>query len=246
MGRKGAADDLARIAAEVVACERCPRLRAHCLEIARRKRRAYAEEDYWGRPVPGFGDGAARLVVVGLAPAAHGANRTGRLFTGDSSGEWLWRALHVSGFASQPLGRYRGDGLTLNGCYVTAAARCAPPGNRPDASELAACRPYLARELHLLTNAVVYLALGRIAFEALLATLPELGLGPLPARGAFRHGGLWTLVPGGRSLLASYHPSRQNTQTGRLTRRMFHAVFRRARKLITENRQVRNTAEKVS
>lgn len=233
--RSKVADDLARVAAEVVACQRCPRLRDHCLEAARNKRRAYADQEYWGRPVPGFGDASARLVVVGLAPAAHGANRTGRLFTGDTSGDWLWRALHETGFASRPHGRSRDDGLVLTGCYVTAAARCAPPKNRPVAAELAACRPYLARELRLLPHASAYLALGRIAFEALLATLPELGLGPLPTRGAFRHGGRWPLEPGGRTLLASYHPSRQNTQTGRLSRRMFHAVFRRAQSLITEH-----------
>jgi uracil-DNA glycosylase family 4 len=228
-------DSLETIAADVVACKSCPRLRAHCMEVSRTKRRAYADQDYWGLPVPGFGDASARLVVVGLAPAAHGANRTGRLFTGDSSGDWLWRALHETGFASQPKGRSRVDGLTLTGCYVTAAVRCAPPANRPVASELAACRPHLAREMRLLAHASLYMALGRIAFEALLATLPELGLGPLPARSGFRHGGLWPLEPGGRTLMTSYHPSRQNTQTGRLTRRMFHAVFRRARRLIADH-----------
>ena len=228
----GGRDSVERIASDVVACRACPRLAAHRREVARRKRRAYAGEDYWGLPVPGFGDEAARLVVVGLAPAAHGANRTGRLFTGDSSGDWLWRALHASGFASSPRGRSRDDGLVLEGCYVTAAVRCAPPANRPTGRELAACRPYLARELEVLEEAVVYLALGRVAFEALLATLPALGIGGLPGRGAFHHGGLWPLGPGGPSLLCSYHPSRQNTQTGRLSRRMFHSVFRLARRLI--------------
>lgn len=223
---------LGRVASEVVACRKCRRLLEHCREVARTKRRAYAGEEYWGRPVPGFGDPKARLVVVGLAPAAHGANRTGRLFTGDSSGEWLWRALHAWGFASTPRGRSRDDGLVLKGCYVTAAVRCAPPANRPTAGELAACRPYLERELELLGEARVYLALGRIAFEALLAALPSVGIGSPPPRGAFRHGGVWPLGEAGRVLLASYHPSRQNTQTGRLSRRMFHAVFRRARALL--------------
>lgn len=225
-------DSLERVSAEVVACEKCPRLRAHCQEVARKKRRAYSEEDYWGLPVPGFGDPAARLVVVGLAPAAHGANRTGRLFTGDASGDFLWRGLHAHSFASQPGGRSRDDGLVLNDCYVTAAVRCAPPGNRPTAEEFFSCRTYLLRELRLLGEAIVYVALGRLAYEALLATLPEIGLGPLPSRRDFRHDGFWRLEPGSRILQASYHPSRQNTQTGRLTRRMFHSVFRRTRKLI--------------
>lgn len=230
-GRTKGAESLARIAAEVVACSRCPRLRSHCLEVAGHKKRAYAHEDYWGRPVPGFGDPAARLVVVGLAPAAHGANRTGRLFTGDSSGDFLWRALAREGFASQPYGRSRGDGLVLRGCYVTAAARCAPPANRPTAEELASCRPYLIGELEALGEARVYLALGRIAFQSLLAALAELGLGPLPRAGDFSHGGHWPLGGPARALMASYHPSRQNTQTGRLTPGMFHSVFRRARHL---------------
>jgi uracil-DNA glycosylase family 4 len=228
-GMSEAGEGLALIAADVVACQRCPRLRAHCREVALKKKRAYAGEDYWGRPVPGFGDPAANLVVVGLAPAAHGANRTGRLFTGDSSGDFLWSALHRWGFASQPSSRARGDGLALLKCYVTAAARCAPPGNRPTAEELASCRPYLLGELGLLQEAVVYLALGRIAFHSLLHALSEMGLGPLPGARDFSHGGLWYLSPGRKVLMASYHPSRQNTQTGRLTPRMFHAVFRRAR-----------------
>lgn len=232
VSRGSVEERLERIAAEVEACEKCPRLRAHCQDVARRKRRAYSEEHYWGLPVPGFGDPAAGLVVVGLAPAAHGANRTGRLFTGDASGDFLWRALHAYGFASQPWGRSQDDGLALSESFVTAAVRCAPPANKPTAEEFSSCRPYLLRELRLLREAVVYVALGRIAFEALLATLPEIGLGSLPRRADFRHGGCWRLKPGGRTLLASYHPSRQNTQTGRLTRRMFHSVFRRARKLI--------------
>lgn len=227
-------DTLERVAAEVVECRKCPRLVAHREEVARKKRRAYAGEDYWGRPVPGFGDPDGRLVVVGLAPAAHGANRTGRLFTGDSSGDLLWRALHASGFATQSRGRSRDDGLRLVDCYVTAAVRCAPPANRPTAEESATCRPYLLREIRLLEEASIYVALGRFAFESLLAVLPQAGLGPVPARSAFRHGGLWPLGGSGRALLASYHPSRQNTQTGRLTSRMFHAIFRRARRLITE------------
>ena len=236
--RREGADTLERVAAEVVECRECPRLVAHCREVARKKRRAYAGEDYWGLPVPGFGDPRGRLVVVGLAPAAHGANRTGRLFTGDSSGDLLWSALHATGFATQSQGRSRDDGLRLVDCYVTAAVRCAPPANRPTAEESASCRPYLLREVRLLGEALLYVALGRFAFEALLAILPEAGLGPVPARSAFRHGGHWPL--GGssrRGLLASYHPSRQNTQTGRLSPRMFHAVFRRARRLLSLRRE---------
>jgi uracil-DNA glycosylase family 4 len=207
------------------------RLIEFCQEVGRKKRRAFAGEEYWARPVSGFGDSQARLVVVGLAPAAHGANRTGRLFTGDDSGDWLWRALHSFGFASRAWGRRRDDGLELWDCYVTAALRCAPPANRPTPGELDACRSYLEAELRLLERASVFIALGRIAFGSLLKALSKLGLGPLPPQAAFGHGRLWT-IGSGLHLLASYHPSRQNTQTGRLTRRMFHDVFGQARDIL--------------
>jgi uracil-DNA glycosylase family 4 len=219
----------------VVACERCPRLRAHCLEVARVRKRQFADQTYWGRPVPGWGDPRAQLRVVGLAPAAHGANRTGRMFTGDSSGDWLHEALHRAGFASQPASVSRRDGLRLRDVWVTAAARCAPPGNRPTRSELERCRPFLAAELRLLTRVRVVLALGGVAFEVWLRASgwwDELKpSGPGPRRPRFAHGAECAL-PDGRVLIASYHPSRQNTNTGRLTRAMWHAVFARARRLL--------------
>ncbi len=186
--------------------------------------RRFAAETYWGRPVPGHGDAGARLLVVGLAPAAHGANRTGRMFTGDASGDWLYEALHRFGFASQPASTARGDGLTLHDCYVTASARCAPPDNRPTADELDACRPWLERELGALERVRVVVALGRIAHASYqrAAAAP-----PTP----FGHGAE-AAMPGGVVLLSSYHPSRQNTNTGRLTRPAWHAIFRRARALL--------------
>ncbi len=198
--------------------------------MARVKKRAFADQAYWGKPVPGWGDPAARLLIVGLAPAAHGANRTGRMFTGDSSGDWLYEALHRFGFASQPAASSRDDGLRLHDCWITAAARCAPPGNRPLPVELARCRPYLEAELRLLSRVRVILVLGRIAHDALLR-----GAGwwerLLPReRPRFAHGAIATL-PDGKILISSYHPSRQNTNTGKLTRAMWHGVFRRIRTL---------------
>lgn len=228
-------DSLRRLSREVVACRRCPRLVAHRERVAREKRRAYLDWDYWGQPVPGFGDPAARLIVVGLAPGAHGANRTGRLFTGDSSGDTLFAALHAFGFASQVQSASRDDGLALSDCYITAAVRCAPPDNRPAPAEFACCRPYLVRELRLLRDARLYLALGRAAFDVLLKALPEAGVGR-PVGGAaprFGHGAEVPLEDGARCILASYHPSRQNTQTGRLTRAMFHGIFRQARERLS-------------
>ena len=215
---------------EVVRCERCPRLRAHCVEIARVKVRRFRDEEYWGRPVPSFGDPDAALLIVGLAPAAHGANRTGRMFTGDDSGAWLFRALHEAGFASQPGSSHRGDGLELHGAWVTAAAHCAPPDNRPSPAELRTCRPYLVRELALLQRARVVLALGQVAWDATLAALAEQGTSFRP-RPRFGHAAEHRLDER-RVLLGSYHPSRQNTQTGRLTRDMLAAVLRRARALV--------------
>jgi uracil-DNA glycosylase family 4 len=226
------ADDLNRLEQEVVACRRCPRLVEHRERVAREKRRAYRDEVYWGRPVPGVGDGRARLVLVGLAPGAHGSNRTGRMFTGDASGDTLFPALHRYGFASSPSAVSRDDGLELRDCFITAAVRCAPPGNRPAREEIAACVPYLERELRLLHRARIYLALGRVAYDVLLRTLTELGCPPLEARPRFAHGAHFGLASGRGELLCSYHPSRQNTQTGRLTPAMFARVFARARRVL--------------
>jgi len=220
------------VARAIVACGRCPRLRAHCRRVAREKKREFREWDYWGKPVPGFGDPDARLLIVGLAPAAHGGNRTGRVFTGDSSGDWLYEALHRFGFASQASSTARDDGLTLTDCYITASARCAPPGNRPTPRELANCRPYLQAELRLLPRVKVVVALGSIAHDACCRVLGngEWGMGDGKGR-KFGHLAE-AMVPDGTTLLSSYHPSRQNTNTGRLTRTMWYAVFRRARELI--------------
>ncbi|MBI2370573.1 MAG: uracil-DNA glycosylase [Deltaproteobacteria bacterium] len=230
---RGAARDLNRLKRRVIACARCPRLVGYRERIAREKVRRYREWDYWGRPVPSFGDPAARLLVVGLAPAAHGGNRTGRIFTGDESGNWLYRALYAAGFANQPCSRHRDDGLRLTDCYITAAIHCAPPANKPSRAELLACRPYLIEELTLLPRVRVILALGGIAFRVVLQALSQVGMPtPRPAP-RFGHGAEYVL-PGGRVLLASYHPSQQNTHTGRLTRRMLHGVFRRAAKLLRE------------
>ncbi|MBY0274509.1 uracil-DNA glycosylase [Candidatus Binatia bacterium] len=218
------------LAQEVVACARCPRLRAHCAETARVRVRRFRDQEYWGRPVPSFGDPRARLLIVGLAPAAHGANRTGRMFTGDDSGAWLYRALHDAGFASQAESLHRDDGLALRDAYVTAAAHCAPPGNRPSPAEIAACRPFLARELALLSRARVVLALGQIAWDAVLAALACEGVVFRP-RPRFGHQAE-VPIDARRVLLGSYHPSRQNTQTGRLTREMLASVLARARALV--------------
>jgi uracil-DNA glycosylase family 4 len=209
------ADSLARVRREVEACERCPRLRAWCREVSRSKVRRFADQEYWGRPVPGFGDPQARLLIVGLAPAAHGGNRTGRVFTGDRSGDFLFAALHRAGFANQPTSVARGDGLELQDCYVAAAARCAPPANKPLPEEMAHCREYLQREWRLLKQMRAVLVLGRIALDALLAALREMGRVERRAL-AFGHGVSHDLG-GGVRLFCSYHPSQQNTFTGKLT-----------------------------
>ena len=193
----------------------------------------YRDQEYWGRPVPGFGDPSARLVVVGLAPGAHGANRTGRLFTGDSSGDWLYRALHRYGFANQPTSVARDDGLRLSDCWITATARCAPPGNKPLPVEIERCRPFLASELALLPNVRVVLVLGRIAHQGFLRAAGLWERLAARERPPFAHGARARL-PDGRILLCSYHPSRQNTNTGKLTRSMWHAIFRTARRLVRE------------
>lgn len=209
-------DSLARVTRDVIACDRCPRLRAWCREIAKVKVKRYRDQDYWGRPVPGWGDPRARLLIVGLAPAAHGGNRTGRIFTGDRSGDFLFAALHRAGFANQPTSVDRGDGLALLDCYVAAVARCAPPANKPLPDEVGRCREYLARELALLSRLRAVLVLGRIALDGLLAMLREVGR--VPARKAYAFGhGVQHDLGGGLALFGSYHPSQQNTFTGKLT-----------------------------
>lgn len=212
----------------IISCTRCPRLRAYCRRVARDKKRAFAEWTYWGKPVPGFGDPHARLLVVGLAPAAHGANRTGRMFTGDSSGDWLYAALHRHGFASAPQSASRDDGLTLTDCYIAAAARCAPPDNKPARAELERCRRYLADEVRLLDRVRVVVTLGRIAHESWLKAAGWWSRLAPRERPPFGHGAA-TDLPDGRMVIASYHPSRQNTNTGKLTRAMWDDVFARAR-----------------
>ncbi len=226
--------DLIQLHQEIIACERCPRLRAHCRRIAEVKVRRYRNQEYWGRPVPGFGDSDARLFILGLAPGAHGANRTGRMFTGDDSGNWLYGVLHEFGFASQPDSRHRDDGMELYGAYISAAGRCAPPDNKPTAQELSNCRPFLHRELDLLPSVRVVLALGRIAFDAYLRVLKEKGY--TVGKPTFAHGAIhqFNQYPELPALLCSYHPSRQNTQTGRLTREMWREVFATARRLLAE------------
>ena len=214
----------------IIACQRCPRLINYCRRIAIEKRRAYRDHDYWGGPIPGLGDPNARVLMVGLAPGAHGANRTGRMFTGDGSGEFLVPALHRAGFANQPTSTDRGDGLALHDLYIAAAAHCAPPANKPTRDELINCRPYLVAHLQHLPRVRLLLALGRIGFDAILAALSERGLPTPSPRPAFGHGAEYQLGP--YYLLASYHPSRQNTQTGRLTAPMFDAIFTRARHLL--------------
>ena len=221
---------LAAVGREVAACRKCPRLVAWRERVARERRAAFRDETYWGRPVPGFGDPAARLLIVGLAPAAHGANRTGRMFTGDRSGDWLYRALHRAGFASQPSSTARDDGLVLRAAWVTAAVRCAPPGNKPAAAERDRCRGYLERELDILADAPVIVALGGFAFAQLLRIFRDRGE-PVP-RPAPRFGHGVEVPIGRRTLVGSYHPSQQNTFTGTLTEPMFDAIWTRAAELI--------------
>jgi uracil-DNA glycosylase family 4 len=215
---------------EVVECRRCPRLREHAAQVAIDKRRAYREWEYWGKPVPAFGDPYARVLILGLAPAAHGANRTGRMFTGDRSGDWLYRALYDTGFASQPTSVSREDGLELRGVYITASARCAPPDNKPTPQEIRNCRPFLERELDLLTNLRVVVALGRIAFDNYLEILKLRGIVRSRSEFHFGHNRMFEIA-GQPALIASYHPSQQNTLTGKLTEEMLLDVFRRARSL---------------
>lgn len=218
---------------DVIACRACPRLVAWREQVAREKRRAYRDWDYWGQPVPGFGDPAARVLIVGLAPGAHGSNRTGRMFTGDSSGDTLYATLHRTGFANQPIAQHRDDSLKLTDAFITAVARCVPPGNRPTAEEIRTCRPFLARELKLMPQLQVFVALGQVAFDIYLRLLRDLGY-QVP-RLKFSHGLHYSLESSPsalKHLIASYHPSRQNTQTGRLTPDMLDDVFKFARSLL--------------
>ncbi len=217
----------------VIGCAKCPRLVRWRGQVAKNPPRRYQGERYWGRPLPGFGGSKAHLLIVGLAPAAHGGNRTGRIFTGDRSGDWLYDALYAFGFSNQPTSVHRDDGLRLRDCYITAAVRCAPPVNKPAKEEFENCRPYLVQELKLLKSVRVVVALGKIAFDSFLKAYQENG-GSLPKpRPQFRHGGAAPLGSD-LTLLASYHPSQRNTFTGKLTRRMFHAVFKVARDLLRE------------
>jgi len=226
-------DSLDKLNKEVIACRRCPRLVEWREEVARLKRKAYIDQEYWGKPVPGFGDAKARLLVVGLAPGAHGSNRTGRQFTGDASGGFLFPALHRLGFANQASAESRSDGLLLNGVYITASARCAPPGNKPSPEELTNCQPYLEREIRILKPKVI-VCLGRVAFERILKIY---SLGNSGWR--FSHGAVHALPSSSfdlhpSSLLCSYHPSQQNTSTGKLTTRMFDDIWKKATELIRD------------
>jgi uracil-DNA glycosylase family 4 len=216
---------------EIVACELCPRLREHSRHMAAIKRRAFLDWEYWGKPVPPFGDPQARVLIIGLAPAAHGANRTGRMFTGDRSGDFLYRALEETGFASQATSVSRDDGLTLTGVYITAAARCAPPDNKPTPGEFANCRAFLERELDLLKDLRVVVALGKLAFDAYLGILRDRGVIQSRAAFTFGHDREFLIAPGEPMLVSSYHPSQQNTSTGKLTAPMLRQVFERARRL---------------
>ena len=214
----------------LIACERCPRLVAYRQRVAREKRRAFRDEDYWGKPVPSAGDPRARVLMVGLAPGAHGANRTGRMFTGDGSGDFLTPALYRAGFANQPTSTHVDDGLKLKDLYIVAVCHCAPPDNKPTPQETANCRPYLVQHLQRLRNVRVILALGKIAFDGVLAALAETGIEIPTPRPAFAHGAEYRV--GAYTLITSYHPSRQNTQTGRLTEAMFEAIFKRVDSLL--------------
>lgn len=214
----------------IVECELCPRLRAHCAEVARVRRRAYSEWEYWGRPVPSFGDPEARVLALGLAPGAHGSNRTGRPFTGDGSGDFLYPVLHEARFASQPQALSRDDGMVLKDLWITSVARCAPPGNKPAPQELRNCAPWVDQEMALLRHLRVVVCLGKIAFDGLLAHEHRCGSTIVRAGYTFAHGAEYTL-PSGLTAIASYHPSLQNTNTGKLTRPMFLKIFQRARQL---------------
>ena len=218
---------LSDLQAHIVDCRKCARLRSYCTEVARIRKRAFRDDVYWGKPVPGFGDPDARLLVLGLAPAAHGGNRTGRVFTGDGSGDFLMRAMHAAGFASIPTSRHAGDGLQLHDAYIAAAVRCAPPDNKPTPAEIAACHPHLVAEAAALWRLRVIVCLGRIGFDAAWRLLAARGISVRP-KPPFEHGGLSRTTD--VTVIGSYHPSRQNTNTGRLTAQMLASVFRLARR----------------
>jgi uracil-DNA glycosylase len=224
-------NNLAILNNEIAACTRCTRLVEYCQKIGHIKRRAYLDWDYWAKPVPGFGDPQARLLILGLAPGAHGSNRTGRPFTGDGSGHFLYRILHRTGFASQPTALHKDDGQTLHDLYITSVVHCAPPDNKPTPVEIANCSIHVAKEIAALASVRVVLVLGKIAFDAYLNHLKRTGVLASKAGLVFGHGELYKL-PNGIKLLCSYHPSLQNTNTGRLTEPMMVEIFRRARKLI--------------
>ncbi len=223
--------DLRQLSRSVIQCQKCPRLVRWREQVAKEPPRRYHGEMYWAKPLPGFGDPKARLLIVGLAPAAHGGNRTGRIFTGDRSGDWLYGTLHLFGFSNQPTSVHCDDGLELRDCYITAAVRCAPPANKPSRTEFERCRPYLVEELRLLKHVRVVVALGKIAFDSFLKAYQENGSTIPKPRPQFRHGGVARLAED-LTLVASYHPSQQNTFTGKLTKKMFDEIFEKARGLI--------------
>lgn len=234
---------LEQLQKKIVRCTKCPRLVTYRREVAVDKVRRFRDHDYWGKPVPSFGDPQARLLLIGLAPAAHGGNRTGRAFTGDRSGDWLYGALHRYGFANQPTSEHREDGLALHDCYIAQVLHCAPPANKPTRQEILDCESYLQSEFTLLTRLRVIMPLGKIAFDACLRACRELAY-PLPTPlPRFAHGAVYPLN-NGIALLPSYHPSQQNTQTGRLTREMFHQVFAQAQALISSDADGRGPASK--
>lgn len=226
---------LAALNSRVIACNRCERLRTYCAEVAKTKRRAYMDCDYWGLPVPSFGDPEARVLIVGLAPGAHGSNRTGRPFTGDGSGAFLYPVLYEAGFASRPKATSREDGMRLYDLWITSVVRCAPPGNKPLPQELANCAPFLDEEIAALSNLRVVICLGKIGFDGFTQSLLRSGRIPSRRELKFAHGAEYEL-PSGLTVLASYHPSLQNTNTGKLTKAMFLAIFRRARELCGTSR----------
>ena len=225
----------------IIRCKKCSRLVRWRKQVGKKPPRRYRGMDYWAKPLPGFGDPKARLFIIGLAPAAHGGNRTGRIFTGDRSGDWLYETLYAFGFSNQPTSVHREDGLKLKDCYITAAVRCAPPANKPAKDEFEKCRPYLVQELNLLKNVRVVLVLGKIAFDSYLKAYQENGGSVPKPRPQFRHGGSLQLRPD-LTLIASYHPSQQNTFTGKLTREMFHEVFKKAKKLSAFSRQPKKSS----
>ena len=221
---------LAALQRTVISCRRCPRLVRWREKVAKEKTRRFEDWEYWGKPNPSFGDPSARLLLIGLAPAAHGGNRTGRMFTGDRSGDWLYRALYKFGFANQPTSLSRDDGLALAGCYITATCRCAPPQNKLLPDEIRNCRPFLLKELELLRHRRVIVGLGKVGFDAAVSGVRELGWCTFERKPAFAHGKEYRLTKT-LTLIASFHPSQQNTFTGKLTEPMFDAIFRRAKKL---------------